>query len=253
MKRILIALALLLAPVVGFVMPELWLGLQDKTLETVEIIDLSEPVLEWASDKSAEDIWESEISGEEIAYRLLLFGLGPEISIPQTMDSSDSGSWASEHAIRFLTNLFEVEPYISDVFTEYRYAWFENGIIIPIWSVEITFNDRWLCAIDIDEESGVIMRCMIQSNSLSFAPLFPNCFESSGYDEFGSQFMEQVATRFCETLQQAMCYYDGISVSTRPTVDYNGVNITIAGAEATSVTIPLRFYPTESIWFNYRS
>lgn len=250
MKRILIALLLLLALIVGFVMPELWLNWEDKTLESVQIIDLSEPVLKWEGNKSADQIQESEISGEEIAYRLRLFESGPEISIPQsTVDSTDT-EWVSEHAVAFLTELFEIEPSISGFYIDYRFAWFENGMTVPIWSVEIAFNDHWHCAIDIDEASGAITRCIIQSNGQSFATLFPESFELSGCDEFSPYFKSQVAMAFCEALQKAMCYYDGVSVSAWPTPDYNGVNIAITDQQTAAITTALNVYPPEGIWFN---
>ncbi len=251
MKRILIALLLLLALIVGLVMPELWLDWRGKTLETVQIIDLSEPILNWNANKSTDEIRETEVSGEAIAYRLRLFESGPEISIPQSSAVSVDTTWVSEHAIAFLTELFEVEPSVSGFFIEYRFAWFENGVTVPIWSVEMAFNDHLHCAIDIDEESGAIMRCVIQSNGQSFAPLFPDSFERSGQDEFSPYFKSQVAMRFCEALQQAMCYYDGVSISAWPTLDYDGVNITIIDKQTTAITTAFNVYPAEGIWFNY--
>ncbi len=251
MKRILIALLLVLALIVGFAMPELWLDWRDKTLESVQIIDLSEPVLKWEANKSTDETMETEVSGEEIAYRLRLFESGPEISIPQSTAVSVDTTWVSEHAIAFLTELFEVEPSISGFFIEYRFAWFENGMTIPIWSVEMAFNEIWHCAIDIDEASGAIMRCVIQSNGQSFASLFPDSLERSGHDEFSPYFKSQVAMRFCEALQQAMCYYDGVSISAWPTLDYDAVNIAISDKQTTSITTTLNVYPPEGIWFNY--
>ncbi len=251
MKRILIALLLVLALIVGLVMPELWLDWRDKTLESVQIIDLSEPVLKWEANKSTDEIMETEVSGEEIAYRLRLFESGPEISIPQSTADSVDTAWVSEHAIAFLTELFEVEPSISGFFIEYRFAWFENGMTVPIWSVEMAFNDHWHCAIDIDEKNGAIMRCIIQSNGQSFASLFPNSFERSAHDEFSPYFKSQVTMRFCEALQHAMCYYDGTSISAWPTADYDGVNIAITDKKTTSITTALNVYPAEGIWFNY--
>jgi len=251
MKRVLIALLLLLALIVGFGMPELWLHWKDKTLETVQTINLSEPILKWESSKSTDEIREAEGSGEEIAYRLRLFESGPKISIPQSSAVSVDTTWVSEHAIQFLTKLFEVEPSISGFIMDYRFAWFENGMTVPVWSVEMAFNDHWHCVIDIDEESGTIMRCVIQSNGQSFAALFPDSFERSGQDEFSPYFKSQVALRFCEALQHTMCFYDRVSISAWPTSDYDGVNITITDKQTTSITTAFNVYPPEGVWFNY--
>ena len=252
MKRILAFLLFASAVGVGLVLPGLWLDWRERTPEGEQTLILSEPELSREAYKNSGRTFQGALTGEEIAFRFQLFASDPDFSLSQNADASTDTTWVTDHALTFLQELLEAPPVISDFIVEYRYAWFRNGFTIPIWSVEMTFNDGWYCIMDIDGQCGAILRCIIHSYGGAFADLFS---ESSGTGEAsgsGIDLGEQAAHRFCRALQAVMSHYGNIEVSVWPTTDPGGVNITLADHQTHSLTLPLSVSPEEGIWFNHR-
>lgn len=251
MKRVLAILLFIMAIIVGLSVPELWLNGQDSSLGEVQTIDLSEPTLHWTDDKSA--TVESQISAEEIARKLELFATGPTFLLPQNTSPDADSSWVYTKVTTFLNALFEVEPVIIWFTVDYLYTWFDNGTTIPIWSVEMVLNEMWYCSIDIDEASGIILRCSIQSNGLLWEELFPNSFADINHTGSISAFQELVSFRFCEALNTVyeMNSDKTMDISAFPIPDQSCISLSITDYQTTEVTVSLIVYPEESIMFNH--
>lgn len=248
MKRILTIFLFLSAVIMGLAMPKLWLDWQDELLQ--ETIDVYEPMLTWQANKVDGDITESETGIEKIMERLKLFETGPAISLPQGTTVDDEAE-ISERAIHFLNALFEVRPEIYGYMVDFRYAWFEEGEVCPIWTVEMAFNEGWHCTLDIDEESGAILRCIIQSDSQMFATLFPDSFAACNGEESSLAFQERMNLRFCEALRYFMLRYMNLYVDAWPTAELDGIQLTMVDHPNVSLRVGLYVNPDGSLRFNY--
>lgn len=252
MKRVLIFFLFLLPVIAGLFMPDLWFHWQDNTPQEAQSIDLSEPVLSFDANKSSRDNTEiTELTGKELAHRLQLFESGPNISLPQTAGQFEDTTWVYDHALNFLNALFDAPPKVTGYIAQCRFAWFEEGFTIPIWTVEMVFNGDCQCILDIDRESGLILRSVIHSFGEPFEALFPEAFAPGDGEGGDYAFRAQVSQRFCDALEDIMSHYGDIAVSVWPTTEVGGVNISFTDDEITSITAPLLVYPGVGIWFNY--
>ena len=252
MKRVFAILLFILAIIVGLAVPELWLNGQDSILDAVQTIDLSEPKLHWNDDKGTHV--DSKNSAEEIAEKLELFATDPALLLPQSISPATDTSWVYTHAKSFLDLLFELETEVTGYIIEYRYAWFESGTTVPIWSIEMVLNGMWHCFIDIDEASGIIMRCSIHSAGAPWEELFPNSFTDGNRNTSDSALQELISFRFCEALNTlyAMSTGESTDISAFPIPDQCSIAISITDQQQTIAPIfSLYIHPEESIMFNY--
>lgn len=248
MKQILTILLLVCAIVVGLMMPGLWLGWQDRSLETAQTIALSEPVLEWDSSKGLSR--EGEITSEEIAWRLKLFETGPAVTVPVGTATTDDVIWAASRAVAFLNMICEAEPDIYSADAEYQLAWFEDGTTFPFWTAYVNFNGSWRCLMTIDGESGAILECFINPNGKDLAELFPESFERAS-NEPDTSFEELVSQRLCDALGFFMGRNDGGANPVIPGEYPSSVYVTFADDPDLSMTLFFSVDLVEGINLNY--
>lgn len=243
MKHIITAVLLALAVAAGLLLPEVFMEWQDRELETPQLVSVTEPTLEWDSSKGLSQESE-EFSGGEIARRLALFQDGPQVTVPIGNYTKDDVLWATERAMAFLNMVLEVEPQVFNSGSEYQLAWFEDGTTIPFWTTYVNFHGDCAFIVNIDAETGAILQCLINPNSIDLSELFPESFERCS-----TSFEKLVAQRFCDALGYFLGGNDrgenSVSLSEEPD------SVSISFADGSDVSVILYVDLLDGIWFNH--
>ena len=226
MKHIITAVLLALAFAAGLLLPQIFMEWQDRKLATPQLVSVTEPTLEWDSGKGLrQDI--EEHTGEEVAHRLALFQAGPQATFPIGTATTDEMIWAASRAVEFLNMVCEAEPVINHSEAEFQLAWFEDGTTVAFWTAFVQFNDRWICIMTIDAETGAILQAIINPNGADLSELFPGSFERAAIEP-GTSFEGLVSLRFCDALGHFMGRNDGVVNPVIPSIKFGTAYVTFA-------------------------
>lgn len=171
MTKVITALLLMAALVMGAFLPEGYMMLLDQSLSEPVSTEMTESVLEPEVDLSVD--MQELLKSRTVAYRLqqfqnglsMYFNLGGEYEEDQI---------AVARAREFLRTLIEGRFVTEEVVTESKLVWFADDVVIRVRTVTVVFNEGWIARMTIDQDNSAILQFVLHNTSgMALHRLFP--------------------------------------------------------------------------------